>query len=106
MRFLFINPNIPRILLKKFIIDGRKEVPTLMSSTLKLDKDKKEKSVDQKFYRGMIGSLLYLTTSRSNIMFATCLHAHFQSNPKESHLVACKRIFLYLIDTIRLGLWY
>ena len=77
-----------------------------MSSTLKLDKDEEGKPVDQKLYRGMIGSLLYLTASRPDIMFATCLCARFQSNPKESHLIACKSIFHYLIGTISLGLWY
>ena len=80
-------------LLKKFKMDESKEVSTPMSSTLKLDKDEEGKSVDQMLYRGMIGSLLYLTASRPDIMFATCLCARFQSNPKESHLIACKRIF-------------
>ena len=54
----------------------------------------------------MIGSLLYLTTSRPDIMFATCLWAHFQSNPRESHLNAIKRIFKYLSGILYLGLWY
>jgi hypothetical protein len=56
--------------------------------------------------RGMIGSLLYLTASRPDIMFCVCLCARFQSCPKESHLVAVKRIFRYLLGTIDLGLWY
>ena len=54
----------------------------------------------------MVGSLLYLTASRPDIMFATCLCARFQSNPKESHLIAIKRIFRYLKGTPNLGLWY
>ena len=54
----------------------------------------------------MIGSLLYLIVPRPDIMFSTCLYARFQSNSKESHLIACKRIFHYLIDTIGLSLWY
>ena len=54
----------------------------------------------------MIGSLLYLTASRPDILFSVCLCARFQSNPKESHLVAVKRIFRYLLDTPTLGLWY
>ena len=54
----------------------------------------------------MIGSLLYLTTSRPDIMFATCLCAHFQSNPRESHLNTIKRIFKYFSGTLHLGLWY
>ncbi|XP_059638597.1 secreted RxLR effector protein 161-like [Cornus florida] len=77
-----------------------------MSPSLKLNKDEKGKEVDIKKYRGMIGSLLYLTTSRPDIMFSVCLCARFQSCPKESHLNAVKRIFKYLNGTINLGLWY
>ncbi|KAI3770857.1 hypothetical protein L6452_02005 [Arctium lappa] len=54
----------------------------------------------------MIGSLLYLTASRPDIMYSTCLCAHYQSEPKESHLIAVKRIFRYLKGTPNLGLWY
>ena len=58
----------------------------------KLDQDDPGKCVDITRYRGMIGSLLYLTTSRPDIMFSTCLCARFQANPKESHLIAVKHI--------------
>jgi len=68
--------------------------------------DEKEVSVDQTKYRGLIGSLLYLTTSRPNIMFSVCMCARFQSNPKESHFKAGKRILKYLKGTISVGLWY
>ena len=54
-----------------------------MANGVKLDVDEKGKSVDQKQYRGMIGSLLYLTASRLDILFSVCLCARFQSNPKE-----------------------
>ena len=54
----------------------------------------------------MIGSLLYLTASRLDIMLATCICARFQANPKESHLIAIKRIFRYLKGSPDLGLWY
>jgi len=77
-----------------------------MSSTIKLDKDENGKNVDIKKYRGMIGSLLYLIASRPDIMFSVFLCARFQSCPKESHLVAVKRIFRYLLGTVYLGLWY
>ena len=77
-----------------------------MSPSCKLDKDEEGKSIDLKFYRGMIGFLLYLTTSRPDIMFSVCLCARFQSNPKESHLNAVKRILRYLNGTQTLGLWY
>ncbi|XP_052627195.1 uncharacterized mitochondrial protein AtMg00810-like [Lactuca sativa] len=63
-------------------------------------------SVDEKKYRGMIGSLLYLTASQSDIMFSTCLCARFQVNPKMSNLLAVKQIFRYLKGTKNLGIWY
>ena len=71
-------------------MDGAKASKTPMSTTIKLDKDKNGKSVDEKKYRGMIGSLLYLTASRPDIIFIVCMCARFQSCPKESHLKASK----------------
>nr|GEX16190.1 hypothetical protein [Tanacetum cinerariifolium] len=63
-------------------------------------------SVNETLFRGMIGSLMYLTASRHDIQFFTCLCARYQANPKESHLVAVKRIFKYLKGTPNHGLWY
>ncbi|XP_073117077.1 secreted RxLR effector protein 161-like [Elaeis guineensis] len=83
-----------------------KAIGTPMSLSCKLDKDEGGKNVDLKFYRGMIDSLLYLTAGRSDIMFSVCLCARFQSNLKESHLNAVKRILRYLSGTQTLGLWY
>ncbi|KAH9704489.1 hypothetical protein KPL70_011489 [Citrus sinensis] len=104
---IFINQaKYVKDLLKRFDIDDSKTKNTPMSTTTKLDKDEKGKEVDIKMYRGMIGSLLYLTASRPDIMFSVCLCARFQSCPKESHLLAVKRIFRYLIGTIDIGLWY
>ena len=77
-----------------------------MSITCKLDKDEKGKKVDQKLYRGIIGSLLYLTASRPDIMFSVCTCARFQFKPKESHLAATKRILRYLTGTLNVGIWY
>ena len=54
----------------------------------------------------MIGSLLYLTTSRLDIIFCMCMCVRFQSDPRESHLIATKRIFRYLTSTQDIGLWY
>ncbi|XP_057984554.1 secreted RxLR effector protein 161-like [Hevea brasiliensis] len=93
-------------MLKKFKVDDLKSIGTPMSSTIKLEKDEKVKDVDQKLFRGMIGSLLYLTASRPNIRFSVFLFARFQSCPKESHLIAIKRIFKCLIGTHSIGLWY
>ncbi|GJX06288.1 hypothetical protein Tco_0194220 [Tanacetum coccineum] len=77
-----------------------------MSSDTKLTKDEECESVDSTKYRGMIGSLLYLTASRPDIMFSVCLCARFQEAPKTSHLEAVKRIFRYIKGTMHLGLWY
>ena len=79
---------------------------TPMSSSIKLDKDEHGVAVDTTKYRGMIGSLLYLTASGPDIMFSVGLCARFQSNPKESHLSAVKCILRYISGTKNLGLWY
>ncbi|GKD46628.1 hypothetical protein Tco_1271273 [Tanacetum coccineum] len=77
-----------------------------MLSDTKLTKDEKGESVDNIKYRGMIGNLIYLTASRPDIMFSVCLGAHFQDDPKTSHLEAVKRIFRYIKGTTHLGLLY
>ena len=66
----------------------------------------KKIEVNQTMFRGMIGSLLYLTASRPDIMQYVCVCARFQANPKESHLTAMKRILKYLKGTACFGLWY
>ena len=83
-----------------------KESTIPMASNAKLDMDENGKKVDERLYRGMIGSLLYLTASRPDIMFSVCLCARFQSCPKESHLGLVKRIIRYVKGTLDLGLWY
>ena len=96
--------RIVKDLLKRFDIDDSKTKSTPISTTTNHEKDEKGKEVDIKMYRGIIGSLLYLTISRRDIMFSLCLCARFQSCPKESHLLAVKRIFRYLSGTIDLSL--
>ncbi|GKF33417.1 hypothetical protein Tco_0106617 [Tanacetum coccineum] len=71
-----------------------------------LGPDLSGKAVNETQYRGMIGSLKYLTASRPDIQFLTCLCARYQVNPKESYLIDVKRIFRYLKGTPSLGLWY
>ncbi|GJT68281.1 retrovirus-related pol polyprotein from transposon TNT 1-94 [Tanacetum coccineum] len=93
-------------MLKKFGLEESKPMKTPMSSDTKLTKDEECESVDSTKYRGMIGSLLYLTASRPDIMFSVCLCARFQEAPKTSHLEAVKRIFRYIKGTTHLGLWY
>ncbi|KAK9756596.1 hypothetical protein RND81_01G108200 [Saponaria officinalis] len=87
-------------------MEKAKGISTPMATSTKLDKDEDGKPVDEAVYRGMVGSLLYLTNSRSDIMQSVCLCARFQANPKESHFIAVKRILRYLIDTEKLYLFY
>nr|CAN68883.1 hypothetical protein VITISV_015907 [Vitis vinifera] len=87
-------------------MEEAKTMKTPMSSSIKLDKDEKGKSVNSTMYRDMIGSLLYLIASKPDIMYSVCLCATFQSCPKESHLSAVKRILRYLKGTMDIGLWY
>ncbi|XP_073035370.1 secreted RxLR effector protein 161-like [Primulina eburnea] len=77
-----------------------------MGSNEKLSKDSVADGVDNTMYRSIIGSLLYLTTTRPDIMFSVCLCARYQSDPKISHLKAVKRILRYIAGTLELGLWY
>ena len=104
---IFINQTkYARDILKKLGMDGVKSNKTPMSTTTKLNKDENGQPVDEKWFRGMIGFLLYLTASRPDIMFATCLCARFQSSPREYRLNSIKRIFKYLSESLHLGLWY
>ncbi|GJX39842.1 retrovirus-related pol polyprotein from transposon TNT 1-94 [Tanacetum coccineum] len=72
----------------------------------KLDADNRGKAVDPSHYRGMIGTLLYLTASRPDLQFAICMCARYQARPTEKHLNTVKRIFRYLKGTVHRGLWY
>jgi len=83
-------------LIKKFGVEKCKEAFTPMTTSTYLDLVEKGKTVDESRYRGMIGSLFYLIASRSDIMLSVCLCVRYQSNPKESHLTAIKKIISIL----------
>jgi hypothetical protein len=89
-------------ILKKFNMNDSKSLSTLMSTTTALDADEDGELVDQKEYRSMIGSLLYLTVTRPDIQFSVCLCAGFQALPRQT----VKRIFRYLRYTPELCLWF
>nr|GEW24463.1 putative reverse transcriptase domain-containing protein [Tanacetum cinerariifolium] len=100
-------PRAWYVVLSKFLIDSDfQKVPTLMVEQAKLKLNLVGKLVDHTDYRGMIGSLMYVTSSRPDIMFATCMCTRYLANPNEHHVSAIKRIFRYLKGTINLGLWY
>jgi hypothetical protein len=81
-----------------------KPAKTPMGTDGHVDLNKGCKSIDQKAYRSMIGSLLYLCASRPDIMLSVCMCARFQSDPRECHLVAVKRILRYLVATRCFGI--
>lgn len=81
-----------------------KESSTPMLTSCYLDE--KAKHVYESRYKGIIGSLLYLTPSHRDIMHNVCVYARFQANPKESHLVVLKRILMYIKGALKVGLWY
>ena len=93
-------------LLKRFKMDECKSIKTPIPSNKHLNLDEGGKLGGQTLYLSMIGSLLYLTKFRPNIMFSMCMCARFQANPKETHMVAIKRILRYLKHTSSIGLWY
>nr|GEU72199.1 hypothetical protein [Tanacetum cinerariifolium] len=92
--------------LQKFNYTDVKSASTPVDLEKPLVKDRDANDVDVHLYRFVIGSLMYLTTSRPDIMFALCAYARFQVTPKTSHLLAVKRIFRYLKGKPNLGLWY
>nr|GEW08551.1 putative ribonuclease H-like domain-containing protein [Tanacetum cinerariifolium] len=93
-------------ILRKFGLTDGKSASTPIDTEKPLLKDPDGEDVDVHTYKLMIGSLMYLTSSRLDIMFAVCACAHFQVTPKASHLHAVKRIFRYLKGKPYLGLWY
>ncbi|GJT07529.1 retrovirus-related pol polyprotein from transposon TNT 1-94 [Tanacetum coccineum] len=106
-RGIFINQSKYTLeSLKKYSFDSCNPVDTPMVEKSKLDEDKEGKAIDPSHYCGMIGTLLYLTSSRSDLQFAICMCARYQALPTEKHLNAVKGIFRYLKRTVNRGLWY
>nr|GEV00488.1 uncharacterized mitochondrial protein AtMg00810-like [Tanacetum cinerariifolium] len=93
-------------ILKKFGLSDVKKASTPMETSKPLLKDKDGEEVDVYMYRFMIGSLMYFTSSRLDIMFVVCACARYQVTPKVSHLHDVNRIFRYLKGQPKLGLWY
>ncbi|GJT31786.1 hypothetical protein Tco_0922205 [Tanacetum coccineum] len=93
-------------ILKKFGFSSIRTASTPMETNKALTKDEDCEYVDVHLYRSMIGSLMYLTSSRPDIMFLVCACSRFQVHPKVSHLNEVKRIFRYLKGQPKLGLWY
>ncbi|GJU03047.1 retrovirus-related pol polyprotein from transposon TNT 1-94 [Tanacetum coccineum] len=92
--------------LKKYGFESCDPVDTPMVEKSKLDEDTEGKAVDPSHYRGMIGTLLYLTASRPDLQFSICMCARYQARLTKKHLLVVKRIFRYLRGTVNRGLWY
>ncbi|GJS08995.1 retrovirus-related pol polyprotein from transposon TNT 1-94 [Tanacetum coccineum] len=106
-RGIFINQSkYAQEILKKFGFDSCTPIDTPMAERPNLDEDKGGKLIDPTRFRGMVGSLMYLSASRPDIVFVVCMCARYQAKPTEMHLTAIKRIFRYLKGTIHMGLWY
>nr|GEX67895.1 uncharacterized mitochondrial protein AtMg00810-like [Tanacetum cinerariifolium] len=104
---IFINQSkFVLEILKKFGIDSCDSVDTPMVDRLKLDEDPLGIPVDQTQFSSMVGSLMYLTASKPDLVFAVCMCARYQASPTKKHLEALKRVFRYLKGTINWGLWY
>jgi hypothetical protein len=93
-------------MLKRFQMEDSTPMSTPMVIGCNLSKDDDSPDVDQSSYRSMIGSLMYIITSRPNIMHVVGMVGRYQAAPKQSHLLVFKRIFKYLKGTMNYGLWY
>ncbi|GJR78163.1 retrovirus-related pol polyprotein from transposon TNT 1-94 [Tanacetum coccineum] len=111
---LFIRRQGKDILLSKYALESLKKygmessdpVDTPMVEKSKLDEDTQGKAVDPTHYRGMVGTLMYLTASRPDLTFVVCMCARYQANHIEKHLHVVKESFKYLRETVNKGLWY
>ncbi|GKB84157.1 retrovirus-related pol polyprotein from transposon TNT 1-94 [Tanacetum coccineum] len=106
-RGIFLNQlKYASEIIKKYGLLTSDSVDTPMVEKNKMDEDLQGTAVDATLYRGMIGSLIYLTSSRPNLIYAVCLCDRYQGKPTEKHLNVVKWIFRYLKGTIYIGLWY
>ena len=95
-----------REMLKRFQMEDSKTMSTPMVTGFKLSKDDDSLDVDQGSYRSMKGSMMYIRASHPDIMHVVGMVGRYQSAPKQSHLLAIKKIFRYLKETMNYGLWY
>ena len=103
--FLF-QSKYAKNLVKKFGLESTSSIRTPISPNIKLTVYLLGKSVDLSLYRSMIGSLFYLTASRPDISYSVRVCARYQANPKESHMIALKRIIKYVKTITDFSVWY
>ena len=95
-----------KYMLKRFNMEDSNLVSIPIIIGCKLSKDDESLEVDHTMYRSMIGSMLYVTATRPDVIQVVGLVSRFQSSPKETHVTAVKIIFKYLKGTMEYGLWY
>ncbi|GJT69621.1 retrovirus-related pol polyprotein from transposon TNT 1-94 [Tanacetum coccineum] len=106
-RGIFINHSKYALeSLKKYGMESSDPMDTPIVEKSKMDEDPQGKAVDPTHYRGMVGTLMYLTASRPDLTFFVCMCARYQAKPTKKHLHAIKKIFKYLRGTVNRGLWY
>ncbi|GJZ50999.1 retrovirus-related pol polyprotein from transposon TNT 1-94 [Tanacetum coccineum] len=106
-RGIFLNQSKYALeIIKKYGMKTSDPVDTPIVEKSKLDEDPQGKAIDPTRYRGMIGSLMYLTSSQPDLVFAAYMCARYQAKPTKKHLHVVKQIFRYLKGTINMGLWY
>ncbi|GJR63095.1 ribonuclease H-like domain-containing protein [Tanacetum coccineum] len=104
---VFINQSkYAREIIKKYGMESNDSIDTPMVDRTKLDEGLQGTPADPTCYHGMVCSLMYLTSSRPNLVFTVCMCAQYQARPTKRHLHAVKRIFQYLKGTTNMGLWY
>ena len=92
--------------LKKYRMGNCKSAPTPLVQNMKLSKEDGAEKIDASLYRSLIGSLLYLTASRPDLMYSASLLSRFMQSPSKTHFIAAKRVLRYLRGTMQLGIWY
>ncbi|GKF18403.1 retrovirus-related pol polyprotein from transposon TNT 1-94, partial [Tanacetum coccineum] len=107
LRGIFLNQSkYTQESIKKYGMETCEPADTPMVEKSKLNEDPQGKAFDPTRYRGMIGTLMYLTASRPDLVFVVCIYAQYQAKPTKKHLHAVKRIFRYPRGTHNMGLWY
>ncbi|XP_071727724.1 uncharacterized mitochondrial protein AtMg00810-like [Rutidosis leptorrhynchoides] len=93
-------------ILERFSMTQERPVSTPLAVNHGISLECEGEPVDPTYYRESIGSLMYLTASRLDIMFTICLCTHYQVNPNTVHLTTAKRILRYLLHSPNLSIWY
>ncbi|KAH9664737.1 Integrase catalytic domain-containing protein [Citrus sinensis] len=105
-KIFFCQEKYVEDLLKKFHVFKCKPAPTPMGLNEKLKHDEKEEKADARIYRSLVGSLIYLTNSRPDILHSVSVLSRFMNDPRKSHYIAANRILRYLQGTKKQGIMY